>query len=1019
MSQQVKYLDNVNVAYILGLIRDIVNQPTIIDDTNLQTVSTFSSVKIDSLLTTLKTDLQNDYRTMINNLTHLNKEVVTTLPTTNIDENTLYLIEDTTDPSNPFFSQYLYINSQWEMIGTTKSSGEGISIYDGNGKAYDVNDVVLYKGTTDTYYSIYICTTAHTSTTTFDATKWSVVDEKQEFMKIDSAQPSNTNVFWVDTTNTAKPVLKFHDGTNWVSISGGTGSGISQYADYSTLPLASQGSPSSDLVDNKFVFVNNDYVDATTGDKYPKGFYKYISATDEWEVVYKFDFEEGVKQLKNYIQEANLRTYTGEELDYGYYNLSYNQAISLNDYIKFDDTLNASDGIQLDTSTGIFTLQPNRTYRFTANIRIVADSTSSNDGFARFDVFDVDNNISIEQYAVIATTAKSNNYSYNGNLDVIVKTTETSNKFAIKMTMQSNMKEILNTSNIIIEELHRQVIIDPSQLCEEQKGIEAVPVGDIRDFVGTKAPTHYLFADGQEYNIADYPYLAQHILDNYGSVNAFGGDGTTTFNVPNKMGSNITWYDITMTSDTTPSPYEATAHTEYASYKAFCVFDNNASTFWHNQYQLGLPTWIQIDFGTQRPISALKILPRVNNATQAPKNFTFQGSNDGINFDIISSYTNQTSWTSGTYKTFNLSNVVNYRYYRIHITASNSTNYAVTMGQIKFGICDVKLIKAEPSYYINNGTIGDSYSTAPIGSIFPYGGTVSPNGYLLCNGQEVSRSEYADLFDVISTTYGSGDGSTTFNVPDLRDRFPQGANGNIGAIKDAGLPNITGSLKTYDYKTGTATGAFTREVGNANESFMADSTSNQPYVHYDLDASLSSSIYGNSDTVQPPAVCLNYIIKSKHINEGLDEGVSQDIKDYADTKVSKTSIVTALDNTCTDEQVASAKVTNTVKTTADSALLKINTHLKDPYKIETVSFDRDAISADSYLQVAIPYEVPSGYYVINFMVAHNGHKDVYIFGQYPTNIKGSISFIIQFANKATYEIPSQTGLSLNVFLAKA
>lgn len=62
----------------------------------------------------------------------------------------------------------------------------------------------------------------------------------------------------------------------------------------------------------------------------------------------------------------------------------------------------------------------------------------------------------------------------------------------------------------------------------------------------------------------------------------------------------------------------------------------------------------------------------------------------------------------------------------------------------------------------------------PAGVIQAFGGSVAPSGWLLCHGQVVSRAKYARLFSVIGTTYGGGDGSTTFNVPDLRSRFPLG-----------------------------------------------------------------------------------------------------------------------------------------------------------------------------------------------------------------------------------------------------
>lgn len=78
----------------------------------------------------------------------------------------------------------------------------------------------------------------------------------------------------------------------------------------------------------------------------------------------------------------------------------------------------------------------------------------------------------------------------------------------------------------------------------------------------------------------------------------------------------------------------------------------------------------------------------------------------------------------------------------------------------------------------------------PSGVYMPFGGTTAPAGFLLCNGQAVSRKSYPELFAQIGTTWGAGDGSTTFNVPNLVDRVPIGA-GNLysaagtGGSKDA------------------------------------------------------------------------------------------------------------------------------------------------------------------------------------------------------------------------------------------
>ena len=80
------------------------------------------------------------------------------------------------------------------------------------------------------------------------------------------------------------------------------------------------------------------------------------------------------------------------------------------------------------------------------------------------------------------------------------------------------------------------VSIDPVEHTNTESGIEDTPVGHIIPYMGNNAPKHYLICDGHEYNIIDYPYLVQHFTDEFGSSNFFGGDGTTTFAVPDLRG---------------------------------------------------------------------------------------------------------------------------------------------------------------------------------------------------------------------------------------------------------------------------------------------------------------------------------------------------------------------------------------------------------------------------------------------------------------------------------------------------
>lgn len=145
----------------------------------------------------------------------------------------------------------------------------------------------------------------------------------------------------------------------------------------------------------------------------------------------------------------------------------------------------------------------------------------------------------------------------------------------------------------------------------------------------------------------------------------------------------------------------------------------------------------------------------------------------------------------------------------------------------------------------------------PIGTIFAFAGNDIPTGYLPCDGSAISRGTYADLFAVIGTTYGSGDGSTTFNLPNLTDKFIQGSN-FAGTVKSAGLPNITGTLRTLEnWGVGVATGAF---LQTATQTKAYDG-GGSPAGLINMNASRCSSIYGNSTTVQPPALTMRYIIK--------------------------------------------------------------------------------------------------------------------------------------------------------------
>ena len=189
-----------------------------------------------------------------------------------------------------------------------------------------------------------------------------------------------------------------------------------------------------------------------------------------------------------------------------------------------------------------------------------------------------------------------------------------------------------------------------------------------------------------------------------------------------------------------------------------------------------------------------------------------------------------------------------------------------------------KFVLPKPIEYISN---------APIGTVLSYAGQTAPNGYLICNGASYAVADYPDLYAVIGNTYGGDD--TNFNVPNLVDKFIQGST-TSGTKKEAGLPNIEGKWvgnSVYSpYLEGTMTGAFSKGEGSGVKRWGSnDGNGSNVFV---FDASRSNTIYGNSDTVQPPALTMVYIIKAFHTNEGTDSNeVTDQIIEYVEGEIAE------------------------------------------------------------------------------------------------------------------------------------
>ena len=151
----------------------------------------------------------------------------------------------------------------------------------------------------------------------------------------------------------------------------------------------------------------------------------------------------------------------------------------------------------------------------------------------------------------------------------------------------------------------------------------------------------------------------------------------------------------------------------------------------------------------------------------------------------------------------------------------------------------------------------------PVGSLIASFAT-SMEGCLLGNGAAVSRTTYANLFSILGTAFGKGDGSTTFNLPDFRNKTFWGADNNLGADLEAGLPNAVGQLDILSASGGWDSpyygGALYAGSKYTSPYLLSGYSGNVNHSVF-LDLSKHNKIYGNYNTVRPPAIAVNIFIK--------------------------------------------------------------------------------------------------------------------------------------------------------------
>lgn len=348
----------------------------------------------------------------------------------------------------------------------------------------------------------------------------------QPLVWVSSTAPTNTGIFWIDDSVATKPILKYHDGTAWKAVSSAsTGGGTTVTVD------TAMSSTSTNPVQNKIIKA---YIDALAiPDISNAANNALLEKPDGWFVNDPTDHIDELQEEIRILRKSqyNINTdleYIAVYLPASSSNLAVNQIVPIRKRNNQGNMELADDKIKLHAGK-----------HYLINSAISYYSPAGTTGYNQWaniliNWIDVTNNVIIGEvrgFRDIGSAA----YEYTGASSYIY-TPPTDCEISLKVQTVFTTDRIDPRSHATVVEIGRVTHVDSAHQANLDNGIEDTPVGTIIPMMGTTAPKHYLTCDGSVKNIADYPYLAQHFKDEFGSINYFGGNGTTTFGLPDLRG---------------------------------------------------------------------------------------------------------------------------------------------------------------------------------------------------------------------------------------------------------------------------------------------------------------------------------------------------------------------------------------------------------------------------------------------------------------------------------------------------
>lgn len=358
----------------------------------------------------------------------------------------------------------------------------------------------------------------------------------------------------------------------------------------------------------------------------------------------------------------------------------------------------------------------------------------------------------------------------------------------------------------------------------EVKIITTGIVGEIKSYMGTTPPESFLACDGAVYNIADYPYLAQHFLINFGKTNFFGGDGVDTFAVPDLRG------EFLRGTGTNGHSGEGSG-SGVGSHQGSTIFPYYGGSA-NASYVVSQKTPSNFDVISRNSSYYFTSVNKSGDAVR--QSFTARPTNTSVLYCIR---------------------------YKPAFMADNEgmLELATEIEKVREKTATVKTLTATEEGAPLDATMGKVLddkieeikgisSSNPIGTIISFMGIEAPNGYLICDGSQCSISDYPYLAQHFIENFGSvkyfgGDGISTFAVPDLRGEFLRGTGTgirNTGSGSAVGThQNATQHATLGGYST--SNDGWVGVLASTNSIFP----SNNPYA--DLRGGSSNGVYfGNN-----------------------------------------------------------------------------------------------------------------------------------------------------------------------------